>query len=98
MHRSPGWRGGGVSDHVFALAHALDIHFAPRILNLAERRLYTFGPASTWPALVPFITGHPDEKAITAHWDDMLCLAASVRTGVVSASLMLKRMANYRRP
>jgi TnpA family transposase len=38
--------GGGVSDHVFALAYLLGFHFAPRIPNLAERRLYTFG-AST---------------------------------------------------
>ena len=35
--------GGGVSDHVFALAHLLGFRFAPRIPNLAERRLYGFG-------------------------------------------------------
>ena len=35
--------GGGVSDHVFALAHLLGFHFAPRIPNLADRRLYAFG-------------------------------------------------------
>ena len=58
--------GGGVSDHVFALAHVLGIRFAPRIPNLAERRLYAFGAASTWPALAPLIAGKPDEKAITA--------------------------------
>ncbi len=39
--------GGGVSDHVFALAHLLGFRFAPRIPNLADRRLYAFGPAST---------------------------------------------------
>jgi TnpA family transposase len=89
--------GGGVSDHVFALAHVLGIRFAPRIPNLAERRLYAFGAASTWPALAPFIAGKPDEKAVTAHWDDVLRLAASVRTGVVSASLLLKRLGSYPR-
>ena len=31
------------------------------------------------------------------HWDDVLRLAASVRTGVVSASLMLKRLGSYPR-
>ena len=88
--------GGGVSDHVFALAHVLGIRFAPRIPNLAERRLYASGSASTWPALARFIAGCPDEKAIIAHWDDMLRLAASVRTGVVSVSLMLKQLATIR--
>ena len=68
--------GGGVSDHVFALAHLLGFRFAPRIPNLAERRLYAFGPASTWPALAPFIAGRPDDKLITAHWDDVLRLTA----------------------
>ena len=89
--------GGGVSDHVFALAHLLGFRFAPRIPNLADRKLYAFGPASTWSALAPFIGGRPDEKLITAQWDDVLRLAASVRTGTVSASLMLKRLGAYPR-
>ena len=75
----------------------MGIRFAPRIPNLAERRLYAFGTPSTWPALAPFIAGKPDEKAITAGWDDVLRLAASVRTGVVSASLILRRLGNYPR-
>jgi TnpA family transposase len=89
--------GGGVSDHVFALAHLLGFRFAPRIPNLADRKLYALGPASTWPALAPFIAGRPDEKLITTQWDDVLRLATSVRTGTVSASLMLKRLGAYPR-
>jgi TnpA family transposase len=89
--------GGGVSDHVFALARLLGFRFAPRIPNLAERRLYTFGPAGTWPTLEPFIAGAVDTKLVAAHWDDVLRLAASVRTGRVSASLMLKRLGAYPR-
>ena len=89
--------GGGVSDHVFGLAHLLGFYLAPRIPNLAERRLYAFQPANTWPSLAPFIAGRPDEKLIAAHWNDVLRLATSVRTGVVSASLMLKRLGSYPR-
>jgi len=89
--------GGGVSDHVFALAHLLGFRFAPRIPNIADRKLYAFGPASNWPALTPFIAGRPHERLITAHWDDVLRLAASIRTGTVSASLMLKRLGAYPR-
>jgi len=87
--------GGGVSDHVFALAHLLGFRFVPRIPNLADRKLYAFGPASTWPALAPFIAGKPDDKLIAAQWDDVLRLAASVWTGTVSASLMLRRLGAY---
>ena len=89
--------GGGVSDHVFALAHLLGFRFAPRIPNLADRKLYAFGPASTWPALAPFIAGKPDDKLIAAQWDDVLRMAASVRTGTISASLLLKRLGAYPR-
>jgi TnpA family transposase len=89
--------GGGVSDHVFALAHPLGFRFAARIPNLADRKLYTFGPASRWPALAPFIAGRPDDKLIAAQWDDVLRLTASVRTGTVSASLILKRLGAYPR-
>jgi TnpA family transposase len=89
--------GGGVSDHVFGLAHLLGFRFAPRIPNLAERRLYTFGLADNWPALAPFIAGRIDEALIATYWDELLRLAASVRTGVVSASLMLRRLGAYPR-
>ena len=89
--------GGGVSDHVFALAYLLGFYFAPRIPNLAERRLYTFEPANTWPAVEPFIAGRIDEKLIAAHWVDVLRFATSIRTGAASASLLLKRLGAYPR-
>lgn len=89
--------GGGVSDHVFALCHLLGFRFAPRIPNLADRRLHTFGPASTWPTLEPFIAGRIDEALITTYWDDLLRLATSVRIGTVPASLMLRRLGSYPR-
>ena len=89
--------GGGASEHVFGLMHLLGFRFAPRIPNLAERKLYAFDKADTWPVLAPFIAGKIDEKLIEAHWDDLLRLTASVRTGVVSASLMLQRLGAYPR-
>ena len=89
--------GGGVSDHTFALMHLLGHQLAPRIPNLADRRLYAFSPASTWPTLEPFIAGQPSDKLVAAHWDDVLRLTASVRTGTVSASLILKRLGAYPR-
>ena len=89
--------GGGVSDHVFGLCHLLGFRFAPRIPNLAERRLHVFGPAATWPTLQPFIAGRIDEALIAAHWDDMLRLAASVKIGTTPASLKLRRLGAYPR-
>lgn len=91
--------GGGVSDHVFAFAALLGFCFAPRIPNLDDRRLYTFDRASArrWPVLAPFVGGCIDGDLVRQHWDDVLRLATSVRTGAVSASLMLKRLGSYPR-
>ena len=79
------------------MAHLLGFRFAPRIPNLAERRLYAFGPASNLAGARTVHRRAPDEKLITTHWDDVLRLATSVRTGTVSASLMLKRLGAYPR-
>ena len=89
--------GGGVSDHVFALCHLLGFRFAPRIPNLDDRRLHTFGPVATWPTLEPFIAGRIDEALIKTYWDDLLRLATSVRLGTTPASLMLRRLGSYPR-
>ena len=62
-----------------------------------DRRLYTFGAAAQWPALEPFIAVRIDEALIQSHWDDILRLATSVRTGAVPASLMLRRLGSYPR-
>ena len=47
--------------------------------------------------LAPFIAGKVNETLVEAHWDNLLRLAASVRTGVVSASLILQRLSAYPR-
>jgi len=79
------------------LMHLLGFRFAPRIPNLHDRRLYTFGPAATWPGLEPFIAGRIDETLIGVQWEDVLRLTTSVRIGAVPASLMLKRLGSYPR-
>ena len=79
------------------LCHLLGFRFAPRIPSLDDRRLHTFGPATTWPTLSLFIAGKIDEALVTTYWDDLLRLATSVRLGTVPASLMLRRLGSYPR-
>jgi TnpA family transposase len=64
---------------------------------LKSRRLYTFGKASTYPSLEPLIAGRINVALIRAHWSEMLRVAASIRTGTVTASLVLRQLASYRR-
>ena len=84
--------GGGVSDLVFALCHALGFAFVPRIPDLDGRCLYGFEPAKQYGILHNVMGGRIDTDLIRAHWDDILRLMTSLRTRTVSASLMLKRL------
>jgi TnpA family transposase len=89
--------GGGDSDHVFALCSLLGVQFAPRIPGLKHRRLYSFGKSSAWPTLEPMIAGRINVALIRAHWPEILRVAASIRTGTVTASLIMRQLASYPR-
>ena len=45
----------GFTDHVFFLCHALGFRFAPRIRDIADRRLYVPSKARDYPHLAMFI-------------------------------------------
>ena len=89
--------GGGDSDHVFALCAMLGFQFAPRIPDLKHRRLYSFGKSSTYPALEPMIAGRINVALIRAHWSEILRVIASIRTGTVTASLIMRQLASHPR-
>jgi TnpA family transposase len=89
--------GGGDSDHVFALLVLLGFQFAPRIPDLKNRRLYGFAKPSAYPALEPLIAGRINVALIRAHWPEILRIAASIRTGTVTASLIMRQLAAYPR-
>ena len=89
--------GGGDSDHIFALCSLLGFQFAPRIPDLKSRRLYSFGKASAFPSLEPLIAGRINVALIRAHWPEILRVAASIHTGTVAASLILRQLASYPR-
>ncbi len=87
----------GFTDHVFALMHVLGFRFAPRIRDLADKRLYIHGDAKSYPTLAGLIGGNVNVKHIRAHWEDILRLAASIKQGTVTASLMLRKLGSYPR-
>jgi TnpA family transposase len=89
--------GGGDSDHVFALLALLGFQFALRIPDLKSRRLYSLARPSAYPTLEPLIAGHINVALIRAHWAEILRVAASIRTGTVTASLIMRQLASYPR-
>jgi TnpA family transposase len=87
----------GFTDHVFALMHLLGFRFAPRIRDLADKRLFVAGKQTEYPSLAPLIGGTINVKHIRTHWDEILRLATSIRQGTVTASLMLRKLGSYPR-
>ena len=87
----------GFTDHVFALMHLLGFRFAPRIRDLADTKLYIPQKDGTYKALKPMIGGPLLTKHIRTHWNDILRLAASIKQGTVTASLMLRKLGSYPR-
>jgi len=89
--------GGGDSEQVFALCSLLGFQFAPRIPDLKHRRLYSFGKSSDTPTLEPLIAGRINVDLIRAHWSDILRIVASISTGTVTASLIMRQLASHPR-
>jgi len=87
----------GFTDHVFALMHLLGFRFAPRIRDLKDTKLYVPKSGEDYSALNTMIGGTLNIKHVRAHWDEILRLAASIKQGTVTASLMLRKLGSYPR-
>jgi len=83
--------------HVFAMCHLLGFRFAPRMRDLPDKKLYTFEPTPPDSVLAPLLGDKINVKLIEESWDEILRLASSIRTGTVTASLMLRKLASYPR-
>ena len=87
----------GFTDQVFGLMPLLGFRFAPRIRDLQDQNLSVPGDAKPYPTLSRLVGGPIQVKHIRTHWDDILRLAASIKQGTVTASLMLRKLGSYPR-
>jgi TnpA family transposase len=88
---------GGASDHVFILCALLGFRFCPRLRDLPERKLACIAPASTYPYLQPLLGQRIKSEVIREHWGEILRLIVSLKAGTVVPSVMLRKLAAYRR-
>jgi TnpA family transposase len=79
------------------MATNLGFRFAPRIRDLADKRLYVSDPDREYGTLAPLVGGRLHLKLITAQWEEILRLAASIRHRSVTASLIIRKLASYPR-
>ena len=90
---------GGVSDHCFGLLPFFGYRFAPRMRDLRDRRLH-LPPGLAIAPLLAHWTDHKnpvDVEHVAAHWEELLRMATSIRSGTVTASAMLKKLSAYPR-
>ena len=88
---------GGFSDHVFAMCRLLGFRFAPRIRDLKEKRLYLLPGMTAPPELASMVADTINLRTVSDHWLELLRLALSVKTGTVTASVILRKLAAYPR-
>jgi TnpA family transposase len=88
---------GGFSDHVFAMCRLLGFLFAPRIRDLKDKRLYILPGMTVPPELASLVAGATNLRVITDHWSELLRLAMSIKTGMVTASVILRKLSAYPR-
>jgi TnpA family transposase len=86
----------GYTDIVFALFDLLGLQFSPRLRDLANQRLCRIkGRELSYPSLK--FTAHFNPDYVRQHWDDLLRVAGSLKTGWVSASLLISKLQAYPR-
>jgi TnpA family transposase len=88
---------GGFADHVFAMCRLLGFRFAPRIRDLKEKRLYLLPGMIVPPELASMVAGTINIRVVTEQWLELLRLALSIKTGTVTASVILRKIAAYPR-
>jgi TnpA family transposase len=88
---------GGASDHVFILCTMLGFRFCPRLRDFPDRRLACIEPPATYKDVQPLLGRRIKAAVIREHWVEVRRLIASLKAGTVAPSVMLKKLAAYRR-
>lgn len=87
----------GYTDLVFGLFDLLGMRFSPRLRDLGDTRLYRVTGGLTedferYPALDGLLRGRVDLDRLAAGWDDLLRVAWSLKSGHVTASLLVSKL------
>ena len=87
----------GYSEAIFAIMYLLGIYFAPRIKGVKHSTLYGFMARKSYEAqgfkVLP--ERYINVDIITAQWDNILRLVASIKLGKTTASQIFKRLSSY---
>ena len=88
---------GGFTDHVFAVTSLLGYRFIPRIRDLPSKRLHVLEPGRVPKPLIGLTGNKTREDVIVRNWPHILRVAATLASGVLSPSQLLRKFAAYPR-
>ena len=88
---------GGFTDHVFAVTSLLGYRFIPRIRDLPSKRLQVFEPRRVPKPLVGLTGNKIREDLIVRNWPVILRVAATLASGTLPPSQLLRKFAAYPR-
>lgn len=87
---------GGYTDIVFALFDLLGLQFSPRLRDLANQRLCRIkGRDLHYPSLK--FTSYFRPEYVRAQWSELLRVAATLKSGWVTSSLLISKLQSYPR-
>ncbi len=87
----------GQSAPVFALAHLLGIKLMPRIRNWKDLKLFRPARKARYQHIDGLFSDTIDWELIATHYDDMLRVAVSIKSGKLLASTILRKLGTYSR-
>lgn len=82
----------GYSDIVFGLFWLLGYQFSPRLADLGGLRFWRIDRRAHYAALNGIARNTVNKKLIADHWDDLLRVAGSLKTGKVKASDLIRTL------
>jgi len=85
----------GQSTVVFAIAYLLGIKLMPRIRNWSDLKFYRSEKTVRYQNIDSLFKDTVDWKLIETHWQDMLQVVLSIKSGKISSSTLLRKLGSY---
>ncbi|MEC5384040.1 Tn3 family transposase, partial [Aurantimonas sp. C2-6-R+9] len=87
----------GQSEPVFGLSRFLDITLMPRMRTWADVAFYRPSGSTRYRHIDPLFTREIDWPLIETHWQDMMQVVLSIQAGLVTPSMLLRKLGSRNR-
>lgn len=87
----------GYTELVFGLFDLLGMKFSPRIRDIGDQRLYRVDPDTSYGAVESAVRGILNKNLIFQNAEILLRIAGSLKSGSVTASLLISKYLSYPR-